>query len=108
MWELPAALYWRAQGTEPLWEGGGFWQRTVALRWQFNSMQYTVKGLRVPVTQGFEIFKLLQRRGIPSKLILFPEENHWILRGENNRYFFRELFAWLEKYTGVGLKEAEK
>jgi hypothetical protein len=34
----------------------------------------------------------------PSRLIVFPEENHWILKGENGRYFYTELYAWLKKW----------
>jgi dipeptidyl aminopeptidase/acylaminoacyl peptidase len=44
------------------------------------------------------MYKLLQRLRIPCKLLVFPDENHWILKGENNRYLFQELFAWLKKY----------
>lgn len=114
MWgTTDGAYYWERKNGSPVWEGGGFWQSQNPLRYaaQFKTPMLVTHGegdYRVPVTQGFEIFKLLQRRGVQSKLILFPEENHWILKGENNRYFFRELFAWLEKYTGIGLKEAEK
>lgn len=111
MWgTTDGSYYWERKNGSPVWEGGGFWQSQNPLRFaaQYKTPMLVTHGegdYRVPVSQGFEIFKLLQRRGIPSKLILFPEENHWILKGENNRYFFRELFAWLEKYTGVGLKE---
>jgi dipeptidyl aminopeptidase/acylaminoacyl peptidase len=52
----------------------------------------------VPIGQAFEIFKLLQRRKVPSRLVVFPEENHWVLRGENSKYFFDEVFAWLKRY----------
>ncbi|MCG2583027.1 S9 family peptidase [Massilia sp. TS11] len=53
---------------------------------------------RVPLNNGLMNFATQQRLGVPSKLIVFPEENHWILKGENSRYFYKELQAWLAKY----------
>jgi len=41
---------------------------------------------------------VLQRLRVPSRLIVFPEENHWIQKGENSRFFFKEVHAWLAKY----------
>ena len=43
---------------------------------------------------------MLQRLRIPSKLIVWPDENHWILKGENSRFWYQELHAWLKKYLG--------
>ena len=34
----------------------------------------------------------------PVRLVVFPDENHWILKGENSRYFYQEVHAWLAKY----------
>jgi dipeptidyl aminopeptidase/acylaminoacyl peptidase len=53
---------------------------------------------RVPLNQTIENWSLLQRRKVPSRLVVFPDENHWILKGENNRYFYQELLGWLGKY----------
>ncbi len=41
---------------------------------------------------------LNQRLQVPSKLLVFPEAGHWILRGEDSRYFYNEVHAWLAKY----------
>lgn len=60
------------------------------------------KDYRVPVTQGFEFYNTLRQKGIPSRLIYFPDENHWILKPENSRLWHREVFAWLERYIGHG------
>ena len=38
------------------------------------------KDFRIPYTQGLASFTALQRRGIPSKLVVFPDENHWVLK----------------------------
>lgn len=53
---------------------------------------------RVPETQGFGLFTALQRRGVPSRLVLFPDENHWILKPDNRRVWWREMHAWLKTY----------
>lgn len=53
---------------------------------------------RVPVNNSIENWHILQRQKVPSKLIVFPEENHWILKAENSRFFYQEVQAWLEKY----------
>ncbi|MSU24176.1 MAG: S9 family peptidase, partial [Opitutus sp.] len=53
---------------------------------------------RVPMNNAIMWFALNQRLGVPSKLITFPEENHWILKGEDSRYWFGEVHGWLAKY----------
>ena len=53
---------------------------------------------RVPIDNSIENWNILQRQKVPSKLIVFPEENHWILKAENSRFFYQEVHAWLEKY----------
>jgi dipeptidyl aminopeptidase/acylaminoacyl peptidase len=44
------------------------------------------------------MYKLLQRRGVPSRLIIFPDENHWVMKGEDARQHMREVLDWLAKY----------
>ncbi|HEU0120289.1 MAG TPA: S9 family peptidase [Bryobacteraceae bacterium] len=53
---------------------------------------------RVPVGESLMTFKLLQRQGIPARLMVFPDEGHWILKGENNRHHMTEVLAWLKQY----------
>ena len=53
---------------------------------------------RVPVNNSLETWHILQRQKIPSKLIVFPDENHWILKGENSRFFYKEVHDWLGQY----------
>jgi dipeptidyl aminopeptidase/acylaminoacyl peptidase len=53
---------------------------------------------RVPINNSIENWHILQRQKVPSKLIVFPEENHWILKAENSRFFYKELNAWLAQY----------
>jgi dipeptidyl aminopeptidase/acylaminoacyl peptidase len=58
------------------------------------------KDYRVPLNNSIENFGLLQRLKIPSRLVIFPDENHWILKPENSRYWYKEVSDWLKKYLG--------
>lgn len=60
------------------------------------------KDYRVPVTQGFEYYNTLRIKGVPTRLVYFPDENHWIMKPQNSRLWHREFFAWIEKYVGSG------
>lgn len=60
------------------------------------------KDYRVPVTQGLEYYSTLRIKGVPSRLVYFPDENHWVMRPQNSRLWHQEFFAWLEKYVGHG------
>lgn len=53
---------------------------------------------RVPLNQGLEAFQALQLKGIESKLILFPDENHFVLQPQNAIIWHREFYAWLDKH----------
>jgi len=53
---------------------------------------------RVPVTQGIGTFTALQRRGIPSKFLYFPDENHWVLKPQNSLQWHKEVNLWLHQY----------
>jgi dipeptidyl aminopeptidase/acylaminoacyl peptidase len=57
---------------------------------------------RVPVNNALMNFATQQRLNVPSKLVVFPDENHWILKGENSRYFYNEVHGWLNKYLNDG------
>jgi len=54
---------------------------------------------RVVETQGFAIFNALQRRGIPGKLLYFPDENHWILKPQNSIFWHNTVLDWLDQWT---------
>lgn len=53
---------------------------------------------RVPLSQGMELFTALQRQGIPSRLVMFPDEGHWVNKPQNSDRWHREIFAWLKEY----------
>lgn len=58
--------------------------------------------LRVPVNHGIELFNVLQNRGVPSKLVYYPDENHWILKPQNSLFWYRTTREWLERYVRPG------
>ena len=57
---------------------------------------------RVPVSEGHQLFTTLQRLGVPSKFINFPDEGHWVLKPKNSEFWHKEVFAWLTKYVPPG------
>ncbi len=57
---------------------------------------------RVPYSQGVAAFTALQRRGVPSRLLIFPNENHWVLKPANSIQWHREVEKWLDQWTGEG------
>ena len=59
---------------------------------------------RCPIGQGHELFSALQRQGVPSRFINFPDEGHWVLKPKNSAYWHKEVFAWLKKYVPSGGK----
>ncbi|MBK9732348.1 MAG: S9 family peptidase [Chitinophagaceae bacterium] len=53
---------------------------------------------RVPINNSIENWHILQHQKVPSKLIVFPDENHWILKAENSRFFYQSVQDWLAEY----------
>ena len=53
---------------------------------------------RIPYEQGMAAFNAAQMMGVPSRLVVFPQENHWILQPQNSLYWHREFYSWLEKW----------
>jgi dipeptidyl aminopeptidase/acylaminoacyl peptidase len=53
---------------------------------------------RVPYTQDLEFFTALQRQGVPSKLIIFPDEGHWVLKPQNSELWYKSFLDWLATY----------
>ncbi|CAG9938450.1 unnamed protein product [Clonostachys rosea f. rosea IK726] len=56
---------------------------------------------RLPISEGLAMFNVLQARNIPSKLVMFPDENHWVLKPENSLVWHREVLGWINKYSGI-------
>ena len=57
---------------------------------------------RCPIGQGHELFTALQRQGVPSRFVNFPDEGHWVLKPKNGAYWHREVFGWLARYAPPG------
>jgi len=81
----------------PLWREQSPFYRSPQLKTPIL-VTFGERDYRVPVNNGIEFWTVLQRQDVPSRLVVFPDENHWILKGENSRYFYREVQDWLAKY----------
>jgi dipeptidyl aminopeptidase/acylaminoacyl peptidase len=87
----------------PPWEGRSAWREQSPF-WRSAKLRTPIlvtfgeRDFRVPLNNGLEFWTVLKRQQVPSRLVLFPDENHWILKGENSRYFYQEVHAWLAKY----------
>ena len=57
------------------------------------------KDYRVPYTQSLEFFNALQRQGVPSKLMVFPDEGHWVLKPQNAQLWYKTFLDWLAEYV---------
>ena len=87
----------------PIWEGGGQWNDQSPIRYAQNFSTPTLvshgeRDFRVPLGEGLTNFKILQRRGIPTRFIVFPDEGHMISNGENARLFWQEVSTWLARF----------
>ncbi len=101
--------------TEELWFanhdlGGPYWQNPVPESYlkynpsnlvnNWNTPIMIIQGgldFRVPIEQGLEAFQAAQLKGIKSKLLYFPNENHWVLHAHNALTWQREFFSWLKE-----------
>ena len=94
----------------PEWEHGGPHYEQAANYEKYNPVNHVdqwqtpmlvIHGeldYRVPVTQGIAAFTALQRRGIPSKFLYYPDENHWVLKPKNSVQWHDEVNQWLHHY----------
>ncbi|MET6999373.1 S9 family peptidase [Chitinophaga defluvii] len=92
------------------WDIGAYWDPANANAYkQFNPSELVAKwntpiliiqggiDFRVGIEQGLQAFQLAQLKGIKSKLLYFPEENHWVLKAQNAQVWQREFFNWLKE-----------
>eukprot|EP00833_Pecoramyces_ruminatium_P009725 jgi/Orpsp1_1/1183757/evm.model.c7180000086611.1 len=74
--------------------------REYAKNWKTPTLIiHGAKDYRLADTQGIATFTALQRLGVDSKLVYFPDENHWVLKPANVMFWFDEILGWLDKYT---------
>jgi dipeptidyl aminopeptidase/acylaminoacyl peptidase len=76
---------------------------TYAERWK-TPMLVTIgeRDYRVPLSNSLENWAILQRQKVPSRLLVFPDAGHWILKPEDSRQFYKEVHAWLARYLKGG------
>ncbi|TMJ18952.1 MAG: S9 family peptidase [Alphaproteobacteria bacterium] len=60
------------------------------------------RDFRIPYSQSLGVFNALQRLNIPSRLVVFPDENHWILKPQNSIQWYREVHGWLNQWLRGG------
>ena len=103
-WATSDIAYSRERNLDgPPWEGHSAWREQSPF-WRSAKLRTPIlvtfgeRDFRVPYNNGLEFWTVLKRQQVPSRLVLFPDENHWILKGENSRYFYQEVHAWLAKY----------
>ncbi len=95
----------------PLWEyGGAPWDKPEEYaKWSpshyvkdFHTPTLVVHGeqdFRVPYEQGLELFTALQMQKVPSKLLLFPDEGHWVLKPQNSQLWYKTVLDWLDSWV---------
>jgi dipeptidyl aminopeptidase/acylaminoacyl peptidase len=93
----------------PYWENPQKWieQSPLAKAGNFRTpmlLSVSDNDFRVPQGNTLTMYSALQRMNVPAKLLVWPDENHWITKGENSRVFYREFRAWLEKYLILGAR----
>jgi dipeptidyl aminopeptidase/acylaminoacyl peptidase len=105
-------------GTEelwfPRWEFKGWpWENAeTKARWQSQSPSIGIANMikpmlvihgeldyRVPVTEAFQLYNTLQIRGIPSQLLYFPDETHFVAKPQNSKLWYETVLGWCEKWT---------
>jgi dipeptidyl aminopeptidase/acylaminoacyl peptidase len=87
----------------PPWDGRAVWKEQSPF-WRSKRLKTPIlvtfgeRDFRVPYNNGLEFWTVLQRQQVESRLVIFPDENHWILKGENSRYFYKEVQDWLARH----------
>lgn len=63
---------------------------------------------RLDVSEGFQLFTTLQRLNVPSKMLYFPDEGHWVLKPQNSQLWYKTVNAWVDQWTQKGQKAEAK
>jgi dipeptidyl aminopeptidase/acylaminoacyl peptidase len=92
---------WEFKGTP--WENGSLYEKWSPSNFAQNiqTPMLIVEGqldFRVPLGQALQIFTALQRRAVPSKLLYFPDEGHWVLKPQNSQLWFKTVLGWLDEH----------
>jgi dipeptidyl aminopeptidase/acylaminoacyl peptidase len=103
-WGTSDTIYQRERANGgPVWEQGKVWREQNPIRHAMNFrtpilLSVGENDFRVPLNQTLENWSVLQRLRVPSRLLVFPDENHWISKGEDSRLFYEEVHAWLKRF----------
>ena len=97
----------------PYWEVSEKWARWDPARWTKHWETPTLvihnsKDYRLPISEGLATFNILQMRGVESRFLTFPDENHWVLGEENSRVWHRVVLGWVNKFVGLPEPESEE
>jgi len=95
----------QSMGGEP-WKGIEVIDRWNPARYasRFNTPMLVIHGekdYRVPVGQGLECYGVLKAKGVPARLVYFPDENHWVLKPANSILWYREVLGWIKRWLGA-------
>ena len=63
---------------------------------------HSQKDYRLDVSEGFQLFTALQRLGVPSKMLYFPDEGHWVLKPQNSKLWYETVGDWCDRWTKSG------
>jgi dipeptidyl aminopeptidase/acylaminoacyl peptidase len=101
--------------TEELWfnewefKGTPYTNREMYDKWSPNNSAKNFKtptlvvhgqlDYRLDVSEGFQLFTTLQREGVPSKMLYFPDEGHWVLKPQNSQLWYKTVNAWVDQWT---------
>lgn len=95
----------------PEWEFGGTYYKNPELYKKWSPLEYAANfktptlvihgqlDYRVDVSEGFQLFTALQRQGVKSKMVYFPDEGHWIAKPQNAELWWKTVLDWIDTYT---------
>lgn len=110
LFDTRAFYYSTEESWFPRWDFGGSYAAASAEYEKWNPVHHVdqwrtpmlvvlgEKDFRVPYTQGLGAWTALQERGIPAQLLVFPDENHWVLGAKNSLQWHETVFAWLDRW----------
>lgn len=96
LWEHGGKPYYEAPEEYERWNPVNYVQN-----WKTPQLVITSENdFRIPYTQGIAAYTALQLKGVPSRLVVFPDENHWVLKPKNSIQWYDEVFGWMDRWMG--------
>jgi dipeptidyl aminopeptidase/acylaminoacyl peptidase len=96
-WEFKGTPYTNPEGYEK-------WSPRNAAK-NFKTPTLVIHGqldYRLDVSEGLQLFDTLQVMGVPSKMLYFPDEGHWVLKPQNSQLWYKTVNDWVDRWTGTG------